>query len=810
MRKISLLILLGYSIHFFAANTLSIDGIIYSVDTLANYKVGPGTTYTSLRLQASKRLDVYFLKTDLTNPYVSFKTVLGRDSIYTGEQPSAMAKRKTKDGEVYFAGTNGDFYNTGGYVGLPIGCTMIDGQIATPPAGSWKSIALDDQKVPGIGILTYNVKFKKGSDTWTVNRINHLRETNQLVLFNQHNGKGTRANASGTEVLLKLADGEIWGVNKSLKAKVVKIELNKGNMAIPAGHAVLSGHGTAQTLLNTLVLNEEISLEINLLLDGTAASFTNIVGGESRAPMLKNGIVEQSDIWNELHPRTGAGFSQDKKTTIFCVVDGRGVSAGVTTKQLAQLMQSAGAWTAFNMDGGGSSCMYVKEFGPMNATSDGTERAVANGIFAVSSTPVDNTIAEIKAYNSTIKLPHYGVIMPKFLAYNQYGVLINKDLKNVVLSCSKETGEIAPDGRFIASTTAGGKVTARYNNIETNFQVELVSSAQIAFRLDSVLIDSKRDYPVQIQSIIGINTMDVLPEALSWSVSDPSVCSVDKGVIHGIKNGTVFVIGMLGSFKDSLKVKVEIPENRVITAEKFSNKWALEASSALNATLSEQDLPAGWTHGISVNYTFNSTRAPYIKLTGNLPLYSLPDTLKLIINPGDISIARLLVSIKPNNAGDLTKEITTFETNKDNTISIPLSSLFAINDLAVYPIKLNNLTFYLNTQTPAQNYRLGLKEVQLSYKNYFVSGLNIPFSRNLNVYVNPLNKNRVNFSLESSYSGPLTLLIYNTNGQLLYSNDIQYLHNQENSVDITNFSAGTYILKSCFNNMEYSSLFQKI
>ena len=97
---------------------------------------------------------------------MNFKTVLGRDSIYTGEQPSAMAKRKTKDGAVYFAGTNGDFYNTSGYVGLPIGCTMIDGQLATPPAGNWKSITFDEQKVPGIGVLTYAVKVKKSTETY--------------------------------------------------------------------------------------------------------------------------------------------------------------------------------------------------------------------------------------------------------------------------------------------------------------------------------------------------------------------------------------------------------------------------------------------------------------------------------------------------------------------------------------------------------------------------------------------------------------------------------------------------------------------
>jgi len=52
--------------------------------------------------------------------------------------------------------------------------------------------------------------------------------------------------------------------------------------------------------------------------------------------------------------------------------------------------------------------MYVKEFGPMNTPSDGTERSVSNGIFAVSSAPTDNVISEIKSYTRKIYLPHYG------------------------------------------------------------------------------------------------------------------------------------------------------------------------------------------------------------------------------------------------------------------------------------------------------------------------------------------------------------------------------------------------------------------
>jgi exopolysaccharide biosynthesis protein len=58
-------------------------------------------------------------------------------------------------------------------------------------------------------------------------------------------------------------------------------------------------------------------------------------------------------------PRTAVGVI-DENHIVFVVVDGRspGYSAGVTLIELAEIMQSLGATTAYNLDGGGSSTMY--------------------------------------------------------------------------------------------------------------------------------------------------------------------------------------------------------------------------------------------------------------------------------------------------------------------------------------------------------------------------------------------------------------------------------------------------------------------
>ncbi|MGD8195401.1 phosphodiester glycosidase family protein [Herbiconiux sp. P18] len=72
-------------------------------------------------------------------------------------------------------------------------------------------------------------------------------------------------------------------------------------------------------------------------------------------------------------PRTAVGVIDDNHL-VFVVVDGRnaGHSAGVTMTGLAQIMQSLGATTAYNLDGGGSSTMYFdgRVVNDPNGTSD--------------------------------------------------------------------------------------------------------------------------------------------------------------------------------------------------------------------------------------------------------------------------------------------------------------------------------------------------------------------------------------------------------------------------------------------------------
>lgn len=94
------------------------------------------------------------------------------------------------------------------------------------------------------------------------------------------------------------------------------------------------------------------------------------------------------------HPRTLLGFKEDG-STVMMVVDGRGKSSeyldGATFYQCGEFMKRAGCVNAFNLDGGGSSTLVVRNadggFDIINTPSDGQERSVGNAVLFVMEDP---------------------------------------------------------------------------------------------------------------------------------------------------------------------------------------------------------------------------------------------------------------------------------------------------------------------------------------------------------------------------------------------------------------------------------------
>lgn len=80
------------------------------------------------------------------------------------------------------------------------------------------------------------------------------------------------------------------------------------------------------------------------------------------------------------HPRTAVGATPGGATLVIAVIDGRrGGIPGMTSLGIIPLMEEFGVSDAVNLDGGGSTELYIAaEGGVVNRPSDGVERRVGN------------------------------------------------------------------------------------------------------------------------------------------------------------------------------------------------------------------------------------------------------------------------------------------------------------------------------------------------------------------------------------------------------------------------------------------------
>ncbi|MDR0798241.1 MAG: phosphodiester glycosidase family protein [Dysgonamonadaceae bacterium] len=409
-RIIVFCVVLFSCIYGLQAETIILGRRPYTVQILETKGLQLGVQYTKKRYYDAEydfKIIAHFLEIDLTNPYIRIESVVAKDSVTNSmETVSSMAIRKSRTGYTYFAGINADFFNITSDGRPQSGCA-VQGLIGTKPTGVQHiAFAGNDpvlDKVTFSGSVLYNTK------RLTFNDVNNFRGDNTLIFYNSLNGKTTHTDATGTEVLLELLPGETWGFNRSIAAKITKVEQRKGNLFIPANGCVLSGKGIWETILKTMTVGDEVTIDLELNFENNPSfsnrNITTLLGSHWTDRIINNGTSVEVEAVN--NPRTGAGYSQDGKKLIMCVVDGRStISQGCFGKELADMLKSMGAYEGISFDGGGSSAMYIKEMGGIvNVPSDGHERAVGNALYVVASDTPNTFLPEVK---ETVTKPSIG------------------------------------------------------------------------------------------------------------------------------------------------------------------------------------------------------------------------------------------------------------------------------------------------------------------------------------------------------------------------------------------------------------------
>jgi hypothetical protein len=128
--------------------------------------------------------------------------------------------------------------------------------------------------------------------------------------------------------------------------------------------------------------------------DVVEAGRRGVTDAVSGRPLIVDRGRISDELWsferrNTREPRTVVGVSQDGRTAYLITVDGRrATSHGGTLVEMAELLIELGAYRGINLDGGGSSTMWVaNEGGVVNRPSRGWEREVINHIGVVAPPP---------------------------------------------------------------------------------------------------------------------------------------------------------------------------------------------------------------------------------------------------------------------------------------------------------------------------------------------------------------------------------------------------------------------------------------
>lgn len=799
MKKLIILLLVAAApLSMWASKQWTLQGNTYTVDTLFHAPVGPGTTQTSLHVEGAYTLNIFYTTTDLTHPNVEMRVApANNNSLAGGAAVSKMAQNNTTDEVQYFAGVNADFF---GY-SKPIGSTVINNEIWYANNNGWTGWGIDVDKKTLLGNSTFSGTVTTSNGTsHNITSVNNARNENNLVIYTSKYGSTSGTNDYGYEVIITPTEGTLrFGTMEMTVAETPHV---KGSTTIPAGSYILSGHGTAATFVASLTQGEKITINTQMKLGDNTIVPTQLAGGQ---PMILSGgevlnTESALDHLTALNPRTAVGYDATGTKLVLLVVDGRSsASQGCVSKVLADIMREVGCSEAMNFDGGGSSALYTKVLGVRNDPSDGKERNVTNGVFAVSNAPVDNTVATLAFEDFKTALPKYGFYNPRVYAFNKYGVMISDDFEEATLSCPKELGEIVDGGKILFSNGEGSHVlTATYGDAKAEVIVTIGSGAP-SFRLDSVLVDTYTDYTMEVTAIVGDKEMPLENSALTWSVEDASIATVDAaGVVHGIKNGTTRLFGAVEDFSDTILVKVEVPTVRYQDAETDvdATTWKLTKSGVKNEALA-----ALGSNGVAVDYTISSSRNPYVKLTKALPIWSRPDSIEFQFNPGDATIKQITIQVTPSQ-GAKAANVTitpTLTANTVNRVQIPVSELADITDAGIYPLTINAITLYPGDAVNT----VGHIELPHIYGVYTAiapdAGVeNVVVDDSREILIIAPNPVKAGSLVTINVTEKATYAIYNTAGVLMAKGN-------GNQINTSNLAAGIYIVSVNDNDAQRSA-----
>jgi hypothetical protein len=321
---------------------------------------------------------IHCVKVDRSAADLEIQTMLGRGTQFGLTTVSEQIHMLPHDFGKAVVAINGDFYDKmPPYAGDPKGLQISRSELVSAPE-DWTCLWIDSAGNPQMGKIAPNFQIKWTDGTATPFGLNERRSTTKAVLYTHAVGTSTHT-SNGRELILEITStnrAHVLQVGEEYTARVAEVR-NTGNTALGPESLVLS--------IGPDLLRKIPKMDVGNTLQLSTATIPSVKGATaalSGGPAL---VHEKKTIYNPsqaIHPRSAVGWNKD--FFFFMEVDGRqpGVSIGMTYAQLATYMKDLGCDEALNLDGGGSSTLWM--LGQvLNTPSEGDERGVANGLVLI-------------------------------------------------------------------------------------------------------------------------------------------------------------------------------------------------------------------------------------------------------------------------------------------------------------------------------------------------------------------------------------------------------------------------------------------
>ena len=359
-----------------------------------NFKtIHPGIEHAQVDHKiAGDPVKINLLRLDLTKVRLDVHHALDKA---IGVEPTSSIAARHKG----VAAINAGFFrlDTSKFAGDSVGVFAVDGQIWSESHNDRAAIRIRNGKeksdvsfvhLRAVTALSYSTGM-----TRILSGVNRERKAAEMIVYTPEFGDRTLTDPAGSEVVFT-------NCNARSRCRIRIVEKG-GNSLIPRDGFVISigpdQDDEARSLLAYMTRAQTgptirvkvlsriaaYGLELSLNLKPT----DDITNG---VPLLiRNGRIDitweqekASRSFVEMrHPRTAVAKLRDEKF-LMITVDGRqpGVSVGMTLRELADYLLSIGATDAMNLDGGGSTTMFVNGK-VINTPSDKTgERKVSDAI----------------------------------------------------------------------------------------------------------------------------------------------------------------------------------------------------------------------------------------------------------------------------------------------------------------------------------------------------------------------------------------------------------------------------------------------